>query len=71
LNSHWDSVGTSVHPILGGVDDTIGDQDTDGDTELISGYDGTSDLSGSDFGEIKDDDGGDETGRLAGSSEIM
>ena len=50
LDSHWDSVGTSVHPILGGVDDAICDQDTDGDTELVSGYNGTSNLSRGDFG---------------------
>jgi hypothetical protein len=61
LDSHWDSVGTSVHPILGGVDDTIGNQDTDGDTELVAGYDGTANLSRSDFREVQDDDGGNET----------
>jgi hypothetical protein len=64
LDAHWDSVGTSVHPVLGGVDDTVGDQDTDGDTELVSGYDGASDLSRSDFREVQDDDSGNETDRL-------
>jgi hypothetical protein len=56
LDCHWDSVGTSVHPILGRVDDTIGDQDTDGDAELVSRYDGTSNLSRGNLGEVKDDD---------------
>jgi len=63
LDTDWDSVGTSIHPVLGRIDDTVGDQDTDGDTELVSGYDGTSDLSRGDFGEVEDDDGGNETSR--------
>jgi hypothetical protein len=56
LNTHWDSVGTSVHPVLSGVDDTVGNQDTDGDAELVSRYDGTSNLSRGDLGEVKDND---------------
>ena len=61
LDSHWNSIGTGVHPVLGRVNDTVGDQDTDGDTELVSGNESSSDLSGTDLGHVENDDGGDET----------
>lgn len=69
LDGHRNSVGAGVHSILGRVDDTIGDQDTDGDTELISGYDSTSDLSRGNLREVQDDGCRDETGPLAYSSD--
>jgi len=61
LDTDGDSVRSRVGSVLGKVDDDGGQHDTDGDTELVSGNEGSSDLSGTDLGHVKNDDGGDET----------
>ena len=45
LDTDWDSVRARVESVLAGVDDTVGQEDTDGDAELVARDDGTSDLS--------------------------
>ena len=52
LHSDRDTVGTSVASVLGGVDDAVGKQDTDGDAELITSNNGTTNLLRSDFRHI-------------------
>lgn len=61
LDGDRDTVGASVTAVLGGVDNAVGKQDTDGDAELVSSNDGTTDLLGSNLGHVQDDDGGNET----------
>lgn len=46
LNADWDSVSTGVGSVRGRVDDTRCEQDTDGDTELVTGDQGTSNFLG-------------------------
>jgi hypothetical protein len=61
LDTDGDSVGSGIGSVLGGVDDTGCEEETDGDAELVAGDDGTSDLSGGDFRHVQDDDGGNES----------
>lgn len=61
MNTDRDSVRSSVGPVLGGVNDTGSEEETDGDTELVSRDDGSSDLSGCDFRHVENDDGGNES----------
>ena len=61
LETDGDSVSTVVGPVLGEVDDDRGDHDTDGDAELVSRDQSSSDLSGADFRHVENDDGRDET----------
>jgi hypothetical protein len=61
LNGNWDTVGASVTTVLGGVDNAVGEQDTDGNAELVSSNNGTTDLLGSDFRHVEDNDSGNET----------
>ena len=61
LDSNGDPVRTSVGPVLGCVNDATGQEETNSDTELVAGYDSSSDLSGSNFGHVENDDGGDES----------
>jgi hypothetical protein len=60
LNSDGDSVRSRVRSVLGGVADTRGEKQSDGDGELVSRDNGTSDLSWGDLTHVEDDDGGDE-----------
>ena len=61
LDCDGDSVRSGIVPVLGRVDDAVGEKDTDGDTELVTGHNCSSDLSGSNLGKVKDDDGRDES----------
>lgn len=61
LHSDGDTVRSSVITVLGGVDNAVGQQNTDGDAELVTGHEGTADLLGRDLGHVQNDDGGDET----------
>ena len=58
LDSHRDTVGTTVHAVLSSVDDNRSEEDTDGDAELVAGDEGATNLSGADLGHVQDDDGG-------------
>jgi len=60
LDGNGNSVGTGVGPVLGGIDNATGQQQTDGDTELVTRHDSTSNLAGRDLGHVQDDDGRDE-----------
>lgn len=61
LNCNGDSVRTSVSSVLGTVDDTRGEQESDGDGELVTRHNGTSNLSWGDLTHVQDDGGRDET----------
>ncbi|KFZ18290.1 hypothetical protein V502_04170 [Pseudogymnoascus sp. VKM F-4520 (FW-2644)] len=61
LHGDGDTVGSGIIAALGGVDDAVGEEDTDGDAELVTGHEGTADLLGRDLGHVQDDDGGDES----------
>lgn len=60
LDGDGDAVGARVLAVLGGVVNARGQEQTDGDAELVAGDDGTADLAGSDLGHVQDDDGGHE-----------
>ena len=60
LDGNWDTVGSTVIAILGGVHNAIGEKDSDGDTELVSSHKCSTDLLGCDFGHVQNDDGGNE-----------
>lgn len=57
LDADGDSVRARVASALGGVGDARGDEETDGDHELVSTDHGSSDLSGRNLGHVEDDDG--------------
>ena len=61
LDGDGDTVGSGIIALLGGVDDAVGKQDTNGDAELVTGHESTADLLGRDLGHVQNDDGGDET----------
>jgi len=52
LDGNWDSVRASVHSVLGGIVDARSKQDTDGDAELVTRYNGTTNLLGRDLGHV-------------------
>lgn len=60
LDGNGDSVLTGILSVLGEVDDDGGQHQTDGDAELVTGYQGSSDLSGTDLTHIKDNNCGNE-----------
>ena len=49
MDSDWDSVRAGIIAVLGCIDDTVGQEDTNGDTELISCHDSTPDRFRCDF----------------------
>ncbi len=49
LDSDWDSIRAGIVAVLSGVDNTIGQQDTDGYTELIPCHHSTTDRFWCDF----------------------
>jgi len=57
LNGDGDSVGTSVLALFGGVNDDGSQHDTDGDTELVTSNESTSNLSWTDFAHVENDNG--------------
>jgi len=61
LDSDRDTVRARVAAALGGVNDAVGEQDTDGDAELVATDDSTTDLLGGDLGHVENDDAGNET----------
>ena len=61
LNGDGDTIRSGIITILGRIDDAIGEENTDGDAELVTRYDGASNFTRRDLGEVEDDDGGDET----------
>ena len=67
LDGDWDSVGSGIITVLGGVDDAVGEQDTDGNAELVTGDESTADLLWSDLRHVKNDDGRDESNSDTGN----
>jgi len=61
LDGDGDTVRTGVETVLGGVHDTGGEEETDGNVELVARDDGTTDLAGSNLGHVENDDGRDES----------
>jgi hypothetical protein len=61
LNGDRDTVRASVVTVLGGLVDAGGEEETDGDSELVAGDDGTTNLLGRNLGHVQDDGGGDDT----------
>jgi len=61
LDGDGDTVRASIATVLGGVYNAVGDEDTNGNTELVSSNDGTANLLGSNLGHVQDDNGRDET----------
>lgn len=59
LDGNRDTVGTAVVTVLCGIHDAVGKQDTNGDAELVSGDERTTNLSGRDLRHIQDNDGRD------------
>ena len=49
LNSDWDTVRAGIVAVLSCVDHTVGQEDTDGDTELVSCHDSTTNSFRCDF----------------------
>lgn len=54
LDADRDAVGSGVIPVLGAVDSSVGNQNTDGDAELVSGDEGTANFAGSDLRHVQD-----------------
>lgn len=52
LHGNRDTVRASILALLGSVDDAVGEQNTDGDAELVAGNDSTTDLLGSNLGHV-------------------
>lgn len=67
LHGDGDTVGSGIITVLGGVDHAVGEQDTDGDAELVTGHEGTADLLGRDLGHVQNDDGRDESDTETGN----
>lgn len=61
LDGNWDSIRTAVLSVLGCVHNTGGKQDTKSNAELVSGDQGTSDLSWANFAHVEDNNGRFET----------
>jgi hypothetical protein len=54
LDSNRDTVWSTVHTVLGGVDNDRGEKDTDGDAELVASDESTTNLSGTDLRHVQD-----------------
>lgn len=67
LDADWDSVRSSIVAVLGGVDDAVGEQDTDGNAELVTSDEGTANLPWCNLGHVKNDDGRDESNSETGN----
>ena len=61
LNGNRDAVRAGVVAVLGGVVDTRGEKDADGDAELVSGHDRAANPFRRNLGHVQDDDGRHET----------
>jgi hypothetical protein len=61
LDGDRDAVRAGIQSVLGGIVDAGGNHKTQGDGELITSDNGTTNLAGSDFWHVQDDDGRDET----------
>lgn len=61
LDSDGDAVGTSVAAALGSVDNDRSQHDTDGDAELVTRNESTTDLARGNLRHVENDNGGDET----------
>lgn len=66
LDSHGDTVGASIHAVLGGVVDDGGQQKTDGDGQLVGTDDGTTDPLGGSLGLVHGDGSGEQTNTQTG-----
>lgn len=60
LHAHGHAVGGAGGVVLRAIVHAGGEQEADGDAELIAGHDGAAHLLGRDLGHVEDDDGGDE-----------
>ena len=67
LHGDGDTVRSSVITVLGGVDNAVGEENTDGDAELVTRHEGTANLLRSDLGHVQNDDGGDESDTKTGN----
>jgi hypothetical protein len=67
LDGDGNAVRARVGAVLSAIVDAGGSHETNGDTELVSRDDGTTDLAGSDFGHVENDDGRDETDTETGN----
>jgi hypothetical protein len=67
LDGNGNAVGASVEAVLGSIVDAGGEQDTDGDGELVTGHDGTTESLGRNLRHVEDDDGGDESNTNTGN----
>lgn len=61
LDSDRDAVGTGVAAALGSVNDNRSQHDTDGDAELVTRNESTTDLARGNLRHVENDNGGDET----------
>jgi hypothetical protein len=61
LNTDGNAVGGSAVDVLGTVVDARGQQETNGNAELVTGNESTSDLARADLGHVQNDNGGFET----------
>jgi hypothetical protein len=67
LDTDGDAVGGGAVDVLGTVVDARGQQETNGDAELVTGNESTSDLAGADLRHVKNDNGGFETDTETGN----
>jgi len=61
LDTDWDTVRASVRAVLGGVVDARSEEETDGNAELVSRDEGTTNLAWADLRHVKNDNGRLET----------
>lgn len=61
LHGDWNAVRSRVASILRGVHDAVGQQDTNGDTELVPGDECSTHFLRSNLRHVENDNGGDET----------
>ena len=60
LNTDGDAVRAGIKAVLGAVDDATGEENADGDAELVTGDERAANGLGRDLGHVQDDNGGDE-----------
>ena len=61
LNCDGNSVAASVEAVLCGIHDTVGQENANGDAELVTSYQSSSNLLWCDFRHVENDDRADET----------
>ncbi|KFY88418.1 hypothetical protein V500_06350, partial [Pseudogymnoascus sp. VKM F-4518 (FW-2643)] len=66
LHSNGDAVGSGVVAVLRSVDNTVGEEDSNSDAELVARHKGTIDLLRGDLRHVQDNDGRDESNTSTG-----